>query len=196
MRETLLPTNKPETRRFCSDLSDPMTFSSLAESAKPRLYAIALRRTRSTADAEDAVQDTLLRAWKTIASFRGDALFSTWLTRILLNEIHQLQRRRDYRNLEFQDSLTIPELIAIERGHLVPGASPEQALLRSDALRLLHHAIAKLPKAFRQVLQLEINGERTCVEMARELSLSLPAVKSRRIRARVELLKRMAAIGV
>ena len=193
MPETLRIEQEP--REPSSDLTNPSNFSTKAEMTKPVLYAIALRRTRCPADAEDAVQETLLKAWKMIATFRGEALFSTWLTRILINEIHQLQRRRNYRDLEFQASLRMPELIAIERGHLVPFPSPEQALLRSDAKRQLHHAIGRLPKAFRQVLQLEINEERTCVEMATELSLSLPAVKSRRIRARTELMKRMAAVS-
>ena len=177
-----------------SRLSDPAVFTQMAEKAKPRLYAIALRRTRSAADAEDVVQEALMKAWRTIESFRGEAMFTTWLTRILLNEVHQLQRRRDYRDLEFQESLAVPELLAIESGRLTPGASPEQELLRSDASHLLHRAIRHLPKAFRQVLQLEISQERSCVEMAEALSISVPALKSRRLRARTELIKRMAAV--
>ena len=168
----------------------------MAELARPKLYAIALRRTRSTADAEDAVQETLMKAWKTSATFRGDSLYSTWLTRILLNEIYQLQRRRDYRDLDFQESLLVPELMAIQSGRLAPCPSPEQEVMHFDAVRNFRRAISRLPKAFRQVLQLEIHGEKTSVEMAEELSISLPAVKSRRLRARTELMKRIAATQV
>ena len=193
LKQQPLP-DEPKAADTQLPLSDPATFTRMAEKAKPRLYAIALRRTRCAADAEDVVQEALMKAWRTIDAFRGEAMFSTWLTRILLNEVHQLQRRRDYRDLEFQDSLTVPEQMAFESGRLLPGSSPELELLRSDASDLLRRAIKRLPKAFRQVLQLEIAEEKTCVEMAKELAISVPALKSRRLRARLELMKRMAAV--
>ncbi len=172
---------------------DAVAFEHLAGLHRPRLYRIALRRTRSAADAEDAVQETLIKAWTALGSFREESKFSTWTTRILFNEIFQLQRRGDYRRLDFPESLSIVEADAFSSGRMEPLRTPEEQCVQADARAYLYRAVSKLPGTLRQVLQLDLEGRHTCNEIAERLRITVPAVKTRKLRARHELLKRVSS---
>lgn len=73
---------------------DKETFSTLVHEQQRQLYRIAVSYTASSADAEDAMQEALLRAWKRRDTLRNPAYFSTWLNRILINECKTLLRKR------------------------------------------------------------------------------------------------------
>lgn len=73
---------------------DKERFTQLALAQERRLYRIAVSYTASSADAEDAMQEALLRAWDRRSTLREEALFATWLTRILINECKNILRKR------------------------------------------------------------------------------------------------------
>jgi RNA polymerase sigma-70 factor (ECF subfamily) len=72
---------------------DKFAFEQLVQGHAPRLYTLAVRMLGSRADADDALQETLIRAWTALPRFRGQAQLSTWLYRIALNAIHDQQSR-------------------------------------------------------------------------------------------------------
>jgi RNA polymerase sigma-70 factor (ECF subfamily) len=170
---------------------DEDAFSSLVKRLGPQLYGIAFRTVKSVEDAEDIVQQTFLKAWRMLPGFRGESLFRTWITRILLNEGMQLLRRGSRQRLTFSDALPLVEAHAIAQGRLDAGASPEEEFLRADQRYRLRHAISKLPRSLRLVLEFELQQGRGCEEISASMGISVAAVKSRRLRARAELMKRL-----
>ena len=141
-------------------------------------------------DAEDAVQDAWLQAYRSIAQFRGDARLSTWLTRIVVNASIARARKRS-RSAEVMQ--------------LYPGAhntinddseagmdeaanqSPEVGAMRAQARRMLEQSIDALPETFRTVFVLRAVEEMSSEEVAHALDIPEATVRSRFFRARAQL---------
>lgn len=147
---------------------DKETFSALVRGQQRQLYRIAVSYTASSADAEDAMQEALLRAWKRRDTLRNPAYFSTWLNRILINECKTLLRKRK-RQLPTSD---LPNLAA--------PPPDEQAM----ALRA---ALFALPEKYRVPLVLNLLEGYTLREIAAMLSLPVGTVKTRIARAKQKL---------
>lgn len=149
-----------------------------------RLFRTARAVTRDDAEAEDVVQESYVKAFTRLDSFKGDALFSTWITRIALNEaLTRVRKRRPAAELEELD-------IAANRGQVImfptsltpPGADAE--LARGQARELLEQSIDELPEIFRVVFILRDVEEMSIEETATQLSLKPETVKTRLFRAR------------
>jgi RNA polymerase sigma-70 factor (ECF subfamily) len=149
-----------------------------------RLFRVARAVVRDPGEAEDVLQEAYLRAFAGLASFRGDASLSTWLTRITLNEA--LQRRRRQRE-------TV-ELHALDRMS-GPGANilvfpmpetdnPEAATARAQLRGLLERAVDDLPASFRLVFVMRDIEEMSIEETAAHLKLRPETVRTRLFRAR------------
>lgn len=147
---------------------DKETFSTLVHEQQRQLYRIAVSYTASSADAEDAMQEALLRAWKRRDTLRNPAYFSTWLNRILINECKTLLRKRK-RQLPTAD---LPNLAAPPPGRT------------SHALRT---ALFALPEKYRVPLVLNLLEGYTLREIATMLSLPVGTVKTRIARAKQKL---------
>jgi len=169
----------------------PEALAAAFQRCRPMLLYIAIQRTRSPSNAEDMVQQAFLQAWKSRASFRGQARLSTWLTRILINEIHQVQRRAEHKALEYTDEPVTLENQRARAGFFPSTQSAEAALLLQERLNVLRKAVRALPGRYRSVLSLEVYEEKTTEEIGVELGLSLAAVKSRKLRARLEVQRRL-----
>lgn len=148
-----------------------------------RLFRVARTVLRDDAEAEDVVQETYVRAFTSLATFRGDAALSTWLTRIALNEALTRQRRR-------RPGVELSLLDTMGEGRLImfpttPAASePESEAGRNEVRRLLEEAIDGLPAPFRLVFVLrDVEGLGT-EETARQLAVRPETVKTRLHRAR------------
>jgi RNA polymerase sigma-70 factor, ECF subfamily len=141
-----------------------------------RLYALARRMTGSRADAEDVVQETFLRAWRSLEGFRGDSSVGTWLYRIALNRCRDAFARR---------RPTLPE---------VEGAAPPQA---GDAMarRSLEAALGQLPEGYREVLVLHDVMELEHPEIAAILGVEVGTSKSQLHKARSKMRELLAARG-
>jgi RNA polymerase sigma-70 factor (ECF subfamily) len=144
------------------------------------LYRTARSILRDDAEAEDALQDSYLQAYRAIGQFRGDARLATWLTRIVINE-SIARSRKTARRAEVTPLDDYPLEATME-----PGApdSPESGAMRAETRRLLEKSIDALPEVFRTVFVLraleEMNGE----EVAACLDIPEATVRSRFFRAR------------
>lgn len=151
-----------------------------------RLFRVARAVTRDDAEAEDVVQEAYVRAFTRLDSFKGDALFSTWLTKIALNEaITRIRKRRPVAELEELDIAAAAnggQVIMFPTSLTPPGADAE--LGRGQVRALLEQAIDELPAAFRIVFILRDVEEMSIDETAAQLSIKPETVKTRLFRAR------------
>jgi RNA polymerase sigma-70 factor, ECF subfamily len=168
-------------------------FAELVRPYEPVLFRVAFAMLRNQADAEDVTQETLLRAFRKLQSFRSEARFSTWLMSIAMNEARGQLRRRKGRPLAHEESshdrlAKSPELVVRDERE-----SPFDRMARAELGARLHGAISKLPPAYKTVLQLRILDEQSIRTTAQILRWSEGAVKVRLHRAR-RLLRRQLKI--
>lgn len=158
----------------------------LIERNNQRLFRAARSVLRNDSEAEDVVQETYVKAFTALASFRGEASFSTWLTRIALNEaVSRLRRRRKNSDLEALDQAVSADagLVSLFPLSLVPLPADTEAA-RSEMRLMLETAIDGLPEGFRTVFVLrDVEGLST-EETADHLALKPETVKTRLHRAR------------
>jgi RNA polymerase sigma-70 factor (ECF subfamily) len=168
---------------------DPAVVESVVRGNSGRLLSVARRMLGNEADAQDAVQDAFLNAFRSLDSFQGDASFSTWLHRILVRAaLMKLRRRRRKPEMSIDDLL--PKFRE-DGHHIEPPArwedGPTAVLAQKEARDQVQAAIDRLPENYRNVLLLrDIEGLGTD-EAADILGESPAAVKTRLHRARLAL---------
>jgi RNA polymerase sigma-70 factor (ECF subfamily) len=151
---------------------------------------------RDDAEAEDALQDAYLQAYRALPTFRGESALGTWLTRIVVNAALMRQRKTvrlaDVIELgaDFGADDTAVPRPASER--LDEPAQPELAALRAQTRRLIETGIDKLPAAFRTVFVLRAVEELTVAETAATLDIPEATVRTRYFRARALLREALA----
>jgi RNA polymerase sigma-70 factor (ECF subfamily) len=163
-------------------------FDKLAAGCKERVFRLAFRITRNHADAEDAQQETLLNAHRNLRQFEGRARFTTWVSRIAINEsLMSLRKRRDAFHVPLDDAHQQSEdLVANDSWHSTI-EDPETAYARRELKDALSAAIGSLAPRVRVVFLLRAVEELSTMETARILDISTSAVKTRLRRARQEL---------
>jgi RNA polymerase sigma-70 factor (ECF subfamily) len=155
------------------------------------VFRIAQHITQNREDAEDVVQDAFLKAYSNLAQFQGQSKFYTWLVRIAVNEaLMKLRRRRPERMVSLdEDVKTEDDSLPREVADWSP--NPEQQYTQAELRDILTKTIQGLPATFRTVFVLrDVEGLST-EETAEALELSVPAVKSRLLRARLQLRERL-----
>ena len=158
-------------------------FEELARRHQDALYRVAFRVLGRRADAEDALQEALLDAWRRIGTFRGDAAFSTWMYRIVTNRCTALMRR---------DRRTVP--LPEEDSALVAGPdSPERSAEVDAGLAALSRALRELPHDQRTCWVLRELEGLGYPEIARITGAGQTAVRGRIHRARTALAEGMRA---
>jgi RNA polymerase sigma-70 factor (ECF subfamily) len=161
---------------------DSIAFGELFIANKKKLLRVARRITQNDSDAADIVQDAFAQAFVHLDSFRGDSQFTTWLTQIAVNQALMMLRKRrskTVRSMELKDI----EGAEISDWRL----TPEQDYARREQQRLLLAAVGYLNPNLRAVVYLQLAGLST-LETSRKLGLTISAVKSRFLRARIKLL--------
>ncbi|MGA3226978.1 MAG: sigma-70 family RNA polymerase sigma factor [Acidobacteriaceae bacterium] len=184
---------RDESRMIASIVAgETQLFHELIRPYERRVYAMALSFLRNEADAEDAAQEAFLKAFRNLASFRGDSKFGTWLISIALNEARSRIRHRDAIRME---SLDEPQ----EDGEQASPALlrdwkeiPSEALERKEIRALLHKAVSALPGIYREVFQLRDIEQLSVLEAAQALGITISSVKVRLHRARMMLQKNLA----
>lgn len=161
-------------------------FEELYERHREGIYRRAFRILRNQQDAEDAVQRSFQHAFMKVRGFRGDSTFSTWLTRIAINEALMLLRQRRTNTVSLEGGRDEGYEPSSALNVVGIGPTPEQALEKKELRDVLMEAISHLRKSLQAVLLRELRGL-TTVETAQHLGLSVAAVKARAFHARRHL---------
>jgi RNA polymerase sigma-70 factor (ECF subfamily) len=166
-------------------------FESLVRRYDRNVFRIAQHITQNREDAEDVVQDAFLKAYQNLGQFQGQSKFYTWLVRIAVNEaLMRLRRRRPERMVSIDEDVKTEE-DSMPREIADWSPNPEQLYTQSELKEILGKTIQGLPPSFRTVFVLrDVEGLST-EETASALELSVPAVKSRLLRARLQLRERL-----
>ena len=167
-------------------------FHELIQPYERMVYLTLLSIVKNETEAEDGAQETVISAYRHLASFRGDAKFSTWLTAIAINE-----GRKRLRKAKNAAEESIEEEVEAHVGDYSPAPLtdwreiPLEALERKELREALRVAVAELPDIYRQVFTLRDLEELNVEETAQALGINPGAVKVRLHRARMMLQKRL-----
>ncbi len=165
---------------------DADAFEALVTRYEKRIYRLAWNMTQNRSDAEDVVQDAFLKAFQHLADFHGKSRFYTWLVRITLNESLMKLRRRRHVEVSIDDQADTEESYA-PRELKSCGPTPEETFSHQELNRILNAAISELHYRLRIVFQLRDIEEFSIEETAEALGLTIPATKTRLLRARLKL---------
>ena len=145
---------------------------------------------RDRQEAEDEVQNAYWKAYQRIEQFHHDAKFTTWMTRIVVNQcLMRLRQRRRVNFVYLDESLAAEERRVMELPDT--GQTPEQSLAKAEIEDLLKEEIRRIPPMLRSALVLREIQELPMPEVAARLGISVAAAKSRLLRARAELRERL-----
>jgi RNA polymerase sigma-70 factor (ECF subfamily) len=169
---------------------DVSAFEALVDAHRDKVYGLALRMTRSDADAAEITQDTFLSAYQHLKEFRGDAAFGSWVHRIAANNaLMRLRHRRVAQAAE--QELQGPEFT--ERGSLAEyplsdwSRDAEEKALDAELGTAIQQAADQLPQGYREVFLLKDVEGLSYEQISEVTGDSIPAIKSRLHRARLAL---------
>lgn len=173
---------------------DDAAFSELVNHYERRIFRTARNITQNDEDAEDVLQEAFLKAYSNLDNFQGNSKFYTWLVRITVNEaLMKLRKRKTDRSVSLDEQLDTGEDTVI-REIAVWDGSPEQRYSQEEIREILDREIATLEPIYRSVFQLRDVDELSTEETAEALGISVPAVKSRLLRARLQLREKLTRI--
>jgi RNA polymerase sigma-70 factor (ECF subfamily) len=166
---------------------DTRAFERLVERHERRVFSTAQRITRNREDAEDVVQQSLHKAFVHLKKFEGKCLFSTWLTRIAINEaLMLLRRKRGSHEVAIEESSTKSES-ALTLDFLDSAPNPEDSCLGREQEQILSAALNRLRPGIRKAIELRELDELSTEETALVMGLSVAAVKGRVFHGRRKL---------
>jgi RNA polymerase sigma-70 factor, ECF subfamily len=173
----------------------PAEMLSVLSHCLPSLHRHAYRFVGNKADAEDAVQDALLSAYKHLNEFRGDAQLSTWLTTIVINcaRMH-LRKRSRYTHVSLDSRIGAEEEYSLSDILVDHRPNPEDECRRSTLNARLMKSAAQLSPALRKTFHLRFVDQLSVGETARVLGVSIGTVKAQTVRARAKLLKALRGL--
>jgi RNA polymerase sigma-70 factor (ECF subfamily) len=180
------PVDDEATLVAAAKAGDLHAFETLVHRYEGRIYRLTYNITQNREDAQDSTQDAFLKAYQHLPGFQGESRFYTWLVRIAVNEALMKLRRRRPQEISLDESIqTADDLVPREIEDW--GPKPDKRYEQSELQDILARSIAQLEPAYRIVFQLRDIEELSTEETARLLGLSIPAVKSRLLRARLKL---------
>jgi RNA polymerase sigma-70 factor (ECF subfamily) len=170
---------------------DARAFTDLVNRYERKIYRLAQHITQSDEDAEDVLQETFLKAYSHLDEFQGHSKFYTWIVRIAVNEaLMKLRKRKSDRTVSLDDEIDTGEETVV-REIAVWDNNPEDRYSREEIRQILERSINSLRPSFRTVFVLRDVEELSTEETAEALNLSIPAVKSRLLRARLQLREKL-----
>jgi len=170
---------------------DQQAFGELVRQYERKVYRLAMNITRNEEDAEDVLQEAFLKAYEHLDRFKGDSKFYTWLVRIAVNEaLMKLRQRKGDRTVPLDEPVDTGEE-TMAREIAVWGDNPEQQYSKEEMQSILTEAVDSLKPDFRTVFTLRDIEEMSTEETAEILDISVPAVKSRLLRARLALREKL-----
>jgi RNA polymerase sigma-70 factor (ECF subfamily) len=169
---------------------DTAAFEKLIRRHQSSVYRSVLRLLRDRDEAEEIVQEAMVRAWENLRRFRGEAPFAGWLSRIAIYlALNRLRERKKFVRPEDEERHQAVLNRAEERG-----LTPLGELLKQEAHAALAKAMAELPEEFRVPLSLRVYEEYTYEQIAEALELPLGTVMSRLFRARERIAHRLRSM--
>lgn len=171
---------------------DDEAYSALVDRYARNVYRLALNITQLQEDAEDVLQETFMKAYEHLGEFEGHSKFYTWLVRIAMNEsLMKLRKRKWDRTVWLDEPIeTGEDRVARD---IAVWDNPEQRYSKEELREILNKAIQSLTPPYRSVFVLRDVEDLSIEETARVLDLSIPAVKSRLLRARLQLRDKLTA---
>jgi RNA polymerase sigma-70 factor (ECF subfamily) len=170
---------------------DLAAFNELVNSYSRKIFRLAKHITQNDEDAEDVLQETFLKAFEHLGDFQGQSKFYTWIVRIAVNEsLMKLRKRKSDRSVPLDEPVDTGEDTVV-REIAVWDENPEQKYSREELGQILDEAVQGLRPAFRTVFVLRDIEELSTEETAEALGISVPAVKSRLLRARLQLREKL-----
>jgi RNA polymerase sigma-70 factor, ECF subfamily len=164
---------------------DEAAVRALMQRYNRRLYRLARSVVRDAGEAEDVLQEAYLRAFASLADFRGDASLSTWLTRIVINEaLQRLRRRTDIPAADVTNDVERRGAEVIPFPASLATIDPERTMAQRQLCQLVEDAIDGLPCEFRSILVARIIEGMSVEETAAAFDLQAETVKTRLHRAR------------
>ena len=170
---------------------DVKAFSDLIRRYEGKIFRLAQHITQNREDAEDVLQETFLKAYEHLDQFQGNSKFYTWIVRIAVNQaLMKLRKRKTDRSVSIDEGIDTGEDIVV-REIAAWDEDPEQQYSREELGRILDEAVQSLGPPYRTVFVLRDIEELSTEETAEALDLSIPAVKSRLLRARLQLREKL-----
>jgi RNA polymerase sigma-70 factor (ECF subfamily) len=168
----------------------PAAFDDLVKRHGCRLLTVAMRITKNREDAEDVVQESFLKVFKKIGSFRGCSKFATWLTRIAINQALMLIRA------DTQNLVSIDEGMEVgnrpKRPEITAGGYTPEELCAQREFEVVMLNLENVRKSSRRVMEFRLKHDLSEIEIAQVLNLTLSAVKARLYRGRLDLREAMS----
>ena len=163
---------------------DAVAFEAIMRRHNRLLFRTARSILKSDAEAEDALQEAYLRAWRALPTFRAESTLSTWIVRIVINEALGRLRRHSAQAIPLHTAMESPDLATQESMHDDPDQRPEQAAMRAQTRHLMEARIDALPESFRTVFMLRAVQEMSVEEVSSALDIPEATVRTRYFRAR------------
>ena len=170
---------------------DAEAFTTLVNRYSGKVFRLALHITQNQEDAEDVLQEAFLKAYTHLDSFAGNSKFYTWIVRIAVNEsLMKLRKRKSDKLVSLDEPVDTGEEEVV-REVAVWEQTPETKFTQTELRGILDAAVDELEPIYRTVFLLRDVEELSTEETAETLGLSVPAVKSRLLRARLQLREKL-----
>ena len=169
---------------------DVSAFETLVNRYERKIFRLGMNITGSREDAEDVMQEAFLKAYEHLPEFEGNSRFYTWLVRIAVNQALMKLRKRRPNQVSLDEEIETGD-DSYFRDVEDWGPSPAERYEQTQLHDILNQAISELDPSFRIVFQLRDIEEMSTEETADVLHLSVPAVKSRLLRARLKLRQKL-----
>ena len=170
---------------------DTAAFGELVRRYEGKIFRLAQHVTQNREDAEDVLQETFMKAYEHLDQFQGNSKFYTWIVRIAVNQaLMKLRRRKTDKSVSLDEQIDTGEDTMV-REIAAWDEDPEQRFSRDELGGILDTAVKSLEPPYRSVFVLRDIDELSTEETAEALGLSIPAVKSRLLRARLQLREKL-----
>lgn len=170
---------------------DDTAFTELLSRYERKIYRLAKNITQNDEDAEDVMQEAFLKAYSHLDSFQGNSKFYTWIVRIAVNEsLMKLRKRKSDKLVSLDEQVDTGEDM-VPREIAVWEDNPEAQYSQEELRGILDKSVESLAPIFRSVFVLRDIEDLSTEETSEALGISIPAVKSRLLRARLQLRERL-----
>lgn len=163
---------------------DGTAFATIMRRHNRLLFRTARAILKSDTEAEDALQEGYLHAWRALGTFRADAKLSTWLVRVVANEALAHLRRKHLSSVPLEDAMTTTDPGTQAALTDAPAQLPDRVAMRTQVRKLIEARIDLLPEAFRSVFMLRAVEELSVEEVAEALAIPPATVRTRFFRAK------------